>query len=441
MNPDSAASGCRPGPAIQALLGILVLVVGLLGLPAEQYIGDPQAVRMVAWSLLERGRLDVPTDLAQDAGERGQYFVQNPDNGLFYSKYGELNSLGYLPAMALERSLLGRLEPFNDLATRTVLLNLNNLALSLVLAGLLLALACLFTRQPALALVWVLATLYASFGWNYLRAQTTELLQWTLCTGFFWALFQLWRSRGHSRWLGAVHLFLVGLLLTKAVYVLLVPCLLLVGILVLPSQTSRPRALLGLLGPLVLMALLVLGLNELKFGSPWSTGYTQWVRERDLFRGGSVGGPAGVPGRPPAQHLPVPSPPAAGPSGAARVLPALARGSGPGLGDAGALPALPRPRRPTGLGTGPTARVTCWPCWRRPPCRRCWPWSGFRSVCARLLAPRWPRFWASSWQARSGCRSRSTPWASSPTTRWRPPCAAFRLLGPWRFCRRSPSEC
>ena len=88
MNPDSAASGCRPGPAIQALLGILVLVVGLLGLPAEQYIGDPQAVRMVAWSLLGRGRLDVPTDLAQDAGERGQYFVQNPDNGLFYSKYG-----------------------------------------------------------------------------------------------------------------------------------------------------------------------------------------------------------------------------------------------------------------------------------------------------------------------------------------------------------------
>lgn len=285
MNADPAPPGCRPGPAIQALLGILVLVVGLWGLPAEQYIGDPQAVRMVTWSLLERGRLDVPADLAQGAGERGQYFVQNPDNGLYYSKYGELNSLGYLPAMALERALLGRLEPFNDLATRTVLLNLNNLALSLILAGLLLALACLFTRQPALALVWVLATLYASFGWNYLRAQTTELLQWTLCTGFFWALFQLWRSRGQGRWLGLVHLFLVGLLLTKAVYVLLVPCLLLVGLLVLPSQASRPRALLGLLGPLVLMALLVAGLNELKFGSPFSTGYTQWVRERDLFRG------------------------------------------------------------------------------------------------------------------------------------------------------------
>ncbi len=285
MNPIPAPPGSRPGPALLALLGILVLVAGLLGMPSGQYIGDPQAVRMVSWSLLERGRLDVPADLARSAGEPGQYFVQNPRTGLHYSKYGELNSLGYLPAMALERALVGRLDPVNDLDTRTLLLNLNNLLLSLVLAGLLLAMACLFTRRGDLALVWVLATLYASFGWNYLRAQTTELLQWTLCTGFFWALFQLWRNRGEGRWLAGAHLFLAGLVLTKTVYVLLVPFLLLVG-LPCTSARARPlRALAGLLGPLALLGLLVLGLNELKFGDPWSTGYTQWVREKDLFRG------------------------------------------------------------------------------------------------------------------------------------------------------------
>ena len=194
-------------------------------MPAEQYIGDPMAVRMATWSLLEEGRLDVPEALASTAGERGQYFVQNPETGRFYSKYGDLNTLGYVPAMLAEHFLLGRLDPVNNLPGRTTLLNLGNLLLSVVLALLLLALADLFTDKPAVSGLWVLSTLYATFGWNYLRAQTTELLQWTLATGFFLALFHLWRSRGAGRPLAACQGLLLLLLLTKLVYVLLMPVL------------------------------------------------------------------------------------------------------------------------------------------------------------------------------------------------------------------------
>ncbi len=296
MTPEPSA---RPPLTVPLLLAAVVLFLGIVAMPAEQYIGDPLAVRMVTWSLIERGRLDVPEDLARSAGERGQYFVQNPDDGRFYSKYGELNSLGYLPAMLAERALWGRLDPVNNLSGRTVLLNLGNLAISVVLALLLLALAFQFTTRPGVALLWVLATLYATFGWNYLRAQTTELLQWTLCTGFFLALFPLWRSRGATRHLVAVHGLLLLLLLSKTVYVLLLP---LVAVVVLLAGSregsgpwsgrlvelvrSRPGWLLGaLVAPLAGLVLVVLALNEVKFGSPFSTGYTQWVRERDLFHG------------------------------------------------------------------------------------------------------------------------------------------------------------
>ncbi len=289
----------RPSPALQGLLAALVLVLGVLAMPAEQYIGDPLAVRMVTWSLLERGRLDVPEELARSAGERGQYFVQNPENGRYYSKYGELNTLGYLPAMLAEKALWGRLDPVDNRTPRTFLLNLGNLLLSLVLARLLLDLALRFTCRPGVALAWVSATMYAGFGWNYLRAQTTELLQWTLATGFFLALVGYLRSRGEPRRLLAVHAWLLLLLLSKAVYVLLLPVVVAVVLAVqaeggegpwfrrvVRRSRGRPGWLLwGLVLPLAGLCLLVLALNQFKFGSPLATGYTQWVRERDLFRG------------------------------------------------------------------------------------------------------------------------------------------------------------
>lgn len=258
------------------LLGLVVLLVGVLSMPAEQYVGDPLAVRVATWSLLENGRLDVPE--AQVAGERGQYFVQNPETGRWYSKYGELNTVGYLPAMMAEKLWLGRLDPVNNAAPRTLLLNLGNLLLSLVLAALLYALARQYA-EPVPAVLFTLASLYATFGWNYLRAQTTELLQWTLYTGFFLAWVRAWRTgTGH----GLAVALLALLLLTKLVYALLIPLL-------LPLARRAP----WILAPLALACLAVLGLNELKFGGAFVTGYTQWTREAQLFHGNLAEGVLG----------------------------------------------------------------------------------------------------------------------------------------------------
>lgn len=274
MDPDH-----RRSLTARLVLALIVLVVGVLSMPSQQYVGDPWAVRMATWSLIERGRLDVPEELASTAGERGQYFVQNPDNGLWYSKYGELNTLGYVPAMLVEKALLGRLEPVNDTRTRTHLLNLGNLALSLALALVLYQLALLYTGRPWVAVLFALATLYATFGWNYLRAQTTELLQWTLYAAFFLQLVRVWRTRAAAGPLAAAHVLLLLLVATKLVYVLLMP--LLAGVALL----ANPRRAVPGLAPLALTAAVALGLNELKFGDAFFTGYTQWTREKDLFQG------------------------------------------------------------------------------------------------------------------------------------------------------------
>lgn len=271
---------------IRFYLCLFVAVVGVVSFPSEQYVGDPLAVRAATWSLLERGTLSLPAELATQAGQRGQFFVQNPRTGLYYSKYGVLNTLFYLPALALEKLCSGSLDPYGYGRQRTLILNVHNLILSLILALLLYELALQYSTRLFTVLLWLGATLYASFGWNYLRAQTSELLQWLLATAFFLALVRFRRSQGNPRWLLLAQLALLALVLTKSVYVLCGFALVAVAWAAWRDGHIERRGLWGyVVLPLAVTALVVLACNYTFFGSPWASGYTQWERERHFFAG------------------------------------------------------------------------------------------------------------------------------------------------------------
>lgn len=270
------------------ILAVIVVAAGVLCMPRLQYIGDPLAIRAAAVNWLNTGRIDVPEEIALASGQRGQYYFQNPVSGLYYSKYGPLNTLSYLPVLTLEKKLYGVLPLYNETPQRTWLLNWQNILLSVILALILLELAKQYCTKPSAALLWVLASLYASFGWNYLRAQTSELLQWVLASFFVLFSVRACRSEGARRYLYLAQLSLVLLVLTKGVYALWGITWAGIAAVLFKRGASGRRGWkwwIHSLLPLALGAVLVLGCNYFKFGDMWASGYTQWERERYFFRG------------------------------------------------------------------------------------------------------------------------------------------------------------
>src|SRR5580693_933592 len=92
---------------------LFVVLVNFLTMPAEEYSGDAVSVRIAAITLINTGKWAVPADQASTFGERGQYFYQNA-SGNWYSKYGILNMLLYVPILQLEKCIKGELGDSSD---------------------------------------------------------------------------------------------------------------------------------------------------------------------------------------------------------------------------------------------------------------------------------------------------------------------------------------
>src|SRR5690349_14533481 len=149
----------------------LVAAINFLTMPAEEYAGDGNAVRIETIGLINTGRWAVPPEIAREWGERGQYFYQNA-NGAFYPKYGVLNTLIYVPALWIQKIASGNLSLYSD---NTLSLNLFNIVLSCATAVYLSLLARRYTDSNLTMSIFVIASLYCTFWWNYLRAQSFEI--------------------------------------------------------------------------------------------------------------------------------------------------------------------------------------------------------------------------------------------------------------------------
>jgi hypothetical protein len=269
----------------------LVVLVNFLTMPAEEYAGDATSVRMAAISLINTGKWAVPADQASSFGERGQYFYQNA-SGNWYSKYGILNMLFYVPILQLQKCVMGKLGNAS-----TLFLNLFNLALSGATACYLVLIVRRYTRSTATVWIFVLSALYATFWWNYLRAQTFEIyvtlfmlgLYYHLVSGLDWERGATNRLR--NRHLLAAGIFLGALCLSKDVYLILLPVV--AGLFALARFRSSgvdhhhrrwSCYVLRFWLPVAVLLCLMLGSNAYRFGSPFNTGYTQWVQESHLFR-------------------------------------------------------------------------------------------------------------------------------------------------------------
>jgi len=294
--PDSEPTERRASRIALYVLLLGVAVIGWLWMPAQFLEGDPQAWREEARMLLLRGELNVPAGAAQSFGEPGQWFVRNEANGLYYSKYGIGNVLFTLPPLWLQKVIgVGNTEVIGALPSLLVF-NLWNLALSVVLAGLLYRLSAGYTRRVAVRVGFVLATMYGTFLWFYQRAQSSELYQTILFVALFSALVSFLRSLAERRvggldsrdWRNLALVWLCAglLVLIRVVYGLFLPVVVLLALYVLWRSRSRFEGrsdLRRLAAWLLIPPLLIVGalavINQVKFGAPWLTGYHQWRAE------------------------------------------------------------------------------------------------------------------------------------------------------------------
>ena len=310
--------------------------VGILSMPKEEYIADPMAVRCETVSLINDGSLAIPAALAQSFGERGQFFVENVTKVKWYCKYGILNSLMYLPALFIQKWHEGTLSYTSP--SRVIYLNLFNLLLALASAIYLFLIASRYTKREFVAFFYVIAAFYTTYWWNYLRGQNSEIYQVLFMLGFYYHLVRscdgfknqssnstdtannsvvpvlvpssisytlshcapstprsssvsaTLKTGSRPSWNEALAgLFFSLLILTKVVYVILLPVVGLFFILVhyQKRQDQEPlfswRSLWSLLPsfcsfglPVALAMGIILGVNNYKFGSPFESGYGQW---------------------------------------------------------------------------------------------------------------------------------------------------------------------
>ncbi|MBV8378323.1 MAG: hypothetical protein JO279_15100 [Verrucomicrobia bacterium] len=274
---------------------IFVVLVNFLTMPAEEYYGDATSVRIAAVTLINTGNWAVPAESTY--AERGQFFYQNA-SGKWYSKYGILNLLLYVPILQLEKCVTGKLGNASD--SRTLFLNLFNLFFSAVTACYLVLIVRRYTRSVATMWIFVLSAFYATFWWNYLRAQTFEIYVGFFMLGLYYHLVsgldreRLTGDRVASSHLLAAGVFFGALCLSKNVYVILLPVL--AGLFALVQFRKSVEAdgircphrhwfgyILWFWLPVGLLLSLMLGSNAYRFGLPFDSGYTQWAHEHRLF--------------------------------------------------------------------------------------------------------------------------------------------------------------
>ncbi len=257
-------------------LAAFLLAVGLLAIPARLYIGDPYTWREEAINILLFHRISIPPVIALHHGEPYQYFTKNPRTGEWYSKYGIASGLLNVIPLGAELAVEKKLTPWDSPRRRLYL----GVFYALLGAGFGAALFALGVRVGASAgatVLFILATVFATFAGFYLRATNSEAYQLLFFTLFLERVAAFRAGgfrRGRDAWLA--WFWLLCLVHVKVSHVLVAAVF--AGVMLVPREARR-RALALNAAPLALLAASVGALNWWKFGSPFQSGYTLWARD------------------------------------------------------------------------------------------------------------------------------------------------------------------
>jgi hypothetical protein len=262
---------------IGALLLLIVLIVDVLLMPRTIWPGDTAVWRREAATILTTGHLWIDLSSVANKGARGQYYVLNPNDGRYYSKYGIANAVFVMPPLIAERLFTGNWPTAEN--PGVVILNCCNILISLLLAWILYVMTARYSDDPIRRAAFVAACLFATFVWYYQRAQESEVVHVLFFAAGFECLLRGVRKPA-AWWLVIAWAFFAALILSRVFYIILIPWTLAVVVLEMRSRWKDIGPAL-LLPPIAILAILAL-INNAKFGSPLLTGYHQWWPEEHV---------------------------------------------------------------------------------------------------------------------------------------------------------------
>jgi hypothetical protein len=273
-----------------------VLAINVIFMPGEVWHSDAGRWRCEAASILYYGRLWIDPRIALHVGQRGQYFVFNSASGHWYSKYGIVNSLISIPPMSIEWAITGRIS--SPWQPNLIIFTLWNFFLSLLLALVLFVITGRYATRQATRILYVLACFFATYLWFYQRAQGSgEIYQAIFFAAAYECLLRgLWpMGKAQPRWLASAWLFIGLLVLTRVLFATMIPVAIGVTFAATHARRLEWRKVLPatLLAPALILALLG-WINDVKFGSPFLSGYHQWFPDRHLPIGFMADGVLGM---------------------------------------------------------------------------------------------------------------------------------------------------
>ncbi len=301
--PSSAAAPRTPSSRKALLVTLFTFaVIAVITLPRFPYPGDNFVPRLESIYLAKHGELGIPyTARAQITGfdaPKGQYFFSNDAQQRFHSKYGIFYTVAFLPPIFAEMATTPTFDINNQAGSFYLKLFIYNLIFGIFTVFYLFRLAGFFSSSPWLCCGFTLATIYSTFLWHYLRAPALEIYQLLAFCGACFHIFAFAALRkkddnsagcwGHllasTLWSGA-------LVLMKSSFVVLG-----FAFSVLAFFTDRdrvqapllmrplisfahhwPRYLFTLVLPWILVFAILFTTNTLRFGSPFDSGYMQWL--------------------------------------------------------------------------------------------------------------------------------------------------------------------
>lgn len=288
-------------------------VILFLTMPRVLSPGDGYGPRTVAANLVMTGHLAIPfseRDKIDYLSTRGEYFFEDDQRQLLFSKWGIFNTICNLPAALAERIYAGKVDLVDLSLSYIFFVNLNYLLLSLILIAYLYQITALYEKEARPRLIVVVTMVFATYLWHYLRCHMHELFQLLPFLGFIYHYLLFLRisaeepEGGERRWRHlTISAVWVGLLvLAKPNYLAVMGAAWIFVLAAGPTAASlgqrvranlaanRTRVVLHLLVPSVCFVAILLLLNYYRFGDAFDNGYSQ----ESLSAPGEVGFSLGV---------------------------------------------------------------------------------------------------------------------------------------------------
>ena len=280
---------------VSALLLLAVATVQFVTMPAFFYPGDNFAMRAETANWVNTGNLGIDYSQRAELGgmltERGQYFYENDEKQLFFSRYGIGDTVLFLPPYAVYKAIYGSVPLMGTPNELLFILNCYSVLFATASTLFLYLIAGLLTSTLWIRIAFTLASLYATFCAHYLKQPQHENFQIALSLVFFYFALRFFLYEGERKpwWSVGVACFAAGALVTtKSSFVLYYVAL---GLAVLIDGFSKHgknfkgvlwkpmgKYILWIGVPAMLALVVLLISNTVRFGSPSDSGYGQWMR-------------------------------------------------------------------------------------------------------------------------------------------------------------------